>query len=59
MPSARAQRSGRSHLPWRVRQRHPTMLRVAHARPESFGQFIQTESDRYGGIIKRAGIKLE
>ena len=27
--------------------------------PESFGQFIQTESDRYGGIIKRAGIKLE
>ena len=27
--------------------------------PESFGQFIQTESDRYGDIIKRAGIKLE
>jgi hypothetical protein len=27
--------------------------------PESFGKFIETESARYGNIIRRAGIKLE
>jgi len=27
--------------------------------PESFATFIKTESDRYGDVIKRAGIKLE
>ena len=27
--------------------------------PESFAQFIEAESDRYGDVIQRAGIKLE
>jgi tripartite-type tricarboxylate transporter receptor subunit TctC len=27
--------------------------------PESFAQFIEAESNRYGDVIKRAGIKLE
>ena len=27
--------------------------------PEAFGKFIEAESARYGGIIQRAGIKLE
>jgi len=27
--------------------------------PEAFGQFIKAESDRYGDVIRKAGIKLE
>jgi len=27
--------------------------------PEAFGKFIEAESERYGDIIKRAGIKME
>ena len=27
--------------------------------PEAFGKFIKAESDRYGEVIRKAGIKLE
>jgi tripartite-type tricarboxylate transporter receptor subunit TctC len=27
--------------------------------PESFAKFIQAESDRYGDVIRRAGIRME